>query len=72
MPDCIPGQTTMPTDCTRHHSHHWCSVCEGFYGVPHTGMHEPGSRHGNDLHMARQCACRPCQQFAARHAKETL
>jgi hypothetical protein len=67
MPDCAAGQTTMPTDCTRHYSHHWCGFCEGFYGVPHAGMHEPGSPHGNNLHLARQCACRPCQQFVAGH-----
>ena len=70
MIDCLPGQQTKPTDCNRHADHYWCKTCEGFYGVPHTGMHEPGSRHGNDLHMAQQCACRPCQQLAAQHTEE--
>jgi hypothetical protein len=67
MPDCIAGQTVRPTDCDRHADHYWCDLCAGFYGARHGGMHNPGSRHGNSLHMAEQCACRPCQQFVERH-----
>lgn len=63
--DCTAGQAIMPTECARHHEHFWCAVCEGFYGVPHTGMHDGPNAHPRDLWSAQQCACRPCQQYAA-------
>jgi hypothetical protein len=69
MMDCTAGQTTMPTECDRHASHHWCGVCEGFYGVPHTGMHEGLDAHPRDLHSAQQCACRPCNRYGSTTAE---
>lgn len=65
MTDCTAGQATIPTDCGRHANHHWCGVCEGFYGVPHTGVHDGPRRHPRDLWSARMCACRPCKQYVA-------
>lgn len=69
--DCTAGQTTMPTECDRHASHHWCGVCEGFYGVPHIGIHTGLMAHPISLHSAQQCACRPCQQYTAQHEAAT-
>jgi hypothetical protein len=68
---CTPGQGTWPDWCDRHSHHYWCRVCDGYYGVPHSGehgspdMHGPDSRHGRDRHLAEQCACRPCKQLVS-------
>lgn len=44
---------------------HYCSVCDGFYGVPHSGPfgpHAPGRKHPHGRFGGPTCACRPCQE----------
>lgn len=43
-------------------SRYFCVSCNGFYGVPHTDCHDRYGDHVCDLHMANQCACRPCRE----------
>lgn len=62
---CMAGQPTEPTTCTRHHTHYWCTVCEGFYGVPHDDTYTHTERARHDRH----CVCRPCREFHAGYAR---
>lgn len=61
---CRPGGKTYPSKCDFHGKHHYCDTCEGFYGVPHDGIHE-----GDNAHpvpgRAKDCVCRPCQKYMA-------
>jgi hypothetical protein len=62
---CVAGQRTFP-DAWTWHNHHWCNTCEGWYGVPHDGIHAGPDAHPHAaLHNPRQCACRPCQDYIA-------
>jgi len=63
---CTAGQTERPDDCTWHHTHHWCVFCEGWYGVPHTRVHDGPNRHPQSPWEAEQCACRPCREYTQR------
>lgn len=61
---CEAGQTTEPTDCERHPTHHWCQWCEGWYGVTHDGFcHTAKIRTTSRKYVSPQpgCACRYCQ-----------
>ncbi|MBO2464041.1 hypothetical protein [Actinomadura violacea] len=67
---CTAGQGTYPEWCSRHVTHFWCRVCDGWYGSPHSGMsgpglHSVGSAHGRDRAVAEECACRPCERLLA-------
>lgn len=56
---CKPGNKVRPAVCDYHTEHHWCDVCEGFYGVPHDGgMHDGPSAH--PMRDPRKCVCRVC------------
>lgn len=61
---CFAGQPRKPTRCDRHHEHHWCDVCEGYYGVPHDDCHGDGHT------PQRHCVCRPCREFRAQYATD--
>lgn len=64
---CEPGQLDKPVGCERHSDHHWCKTCDGYYGVPHTGIHEGRDAHPNQFAGDfRQCACRPCKTRSGR------
>lgn len=69
---CLPGSTTPPHLCEWHAEHHWCTECQGFYGIPHSDyschMHQavhglilPGSSRPDPLN----CACRFCKTWKA-------
>lgn len=60
--ECETGQTAEPVGCERHSTHHYCKTCEGWYSVPHTGMHS-GRRKHPQTDWGRYCACRPCVQW---------
>lgn len=62
---CEAGQKNNPVECNWHHTHHWCQTCDGWYGVPHDGIHNGPLAHPRSLHEARQCACRPCKEYVA-------
>ena len=68
---CVAGQRTAPRDCDRHSAHHWCGTCVGFYGVPHTGIHEGHTAHPFGTSLTDQCACRPCKQASGREPVES-
>jgi hypothetical protein len=55
---CEPGEREMPVDCMRHSNHYFCRTCEGYYGVPHDGIHTGPDKHPNRFY--RDCACRMC------------
>lgn len=59
---CMAGQPVNPTKCNRHLTHHWCDVCEGYYGVPHDGPEAHSTK------WRRDCVCRPCRELNA-HGK---
>ena len=63
---CTAGQIKYPERCTWHPDHHWCEVCQGWYGVHHDGIHEGPGMHPRGYWEATQCACRPCKTYAAR------
>lgn len=57
--ECEPGEATDSTGhCERHSSHYFCETCQGYYGVPHTGIHEGEDAHPNRFYW--DCACRMC------------
>lgn len=60
--ECETGQTAEPVGCQRHSTHHYCGTCEGWYGVPHTGMHTGRNPHPHTS-WGQYCACRPCVQW---------
>jgi hypothetical protein len=66
---CRPGGTSRPTRCGWHVEHHWCDTCEGWYGVPHDGIHQGPDAHPQTLSKAVGCACRPCRQ-AVEHSRQ--
>ncbi len=68
--ECEAGQRDEPIGCERHRDHHWCTTCQGYYGVPHDGIHSGDSAHpwGN-LFGRNQCACRPCKIATGREPK---
>lgn len=59
---CEPGEVVYPLDCERHPVHHWCGTCQGYYGVPHTGIHEGPNAHPNIM-GSRECVCRICKNY---------
>lgn len=63
---CEAGQLDQPVGCERHHSHHWCDTCKGYYGVSHTNMHDGDNPHPYQFFGASQCACRPCKKASGR------
>jgi hypothetical protein len=68
---CEAGQATDPTGyCERHSRHYFCGTCQGYYGVPHAGIHSgPGAHpHYRD---ARTCACRVCKDYVAQLARDS-
>lgn len=64
---CHPGEPVDPgRRCQRHHEHHYCESCDGWYGVPHDTIH--GQVTWQTAHPGRdsdQCACRVCRTFRA-------
>ena len=69
---CEPGEKTDPTGhCERHGPHHFCETCEGYYGVPHTGIHEGPHAHPNQFTFRVDgCVCRICAVERARSADQ--
>lgn len=63
---CEAGQKDEPVGCERHGEHHWCGVCEGWYGVPHDRIHEGPNAHPYGNNDTTQCACRPCKKLTGR------
>jgi hypothetical protein len=63
---CQPGQVYLPIGCERHPDHFFCPTCEGFYGVPHTGMHDGIGQHPRGGSSDWMCACRPCKKATGR------
>lgn len=61
---CVAGQASEPTaeECNRHHFHHFCPYCGGWYGVPHDyGCHSRRVALDGDVpHPLAGCACRYC------------
>lgn len=41
----------------------YCSTCNGFYGVPHTVIHEKRTAHPTHGPRSVLCACRPCREL---------
>lgn len=65
-PKCEAGTKIDPSAwCTWHGYHYWCATCQGFYGVPHVGIHEGPNKHPNYRDSAT-CACRVCKIFSGR------
>lgn len=67
---CEAGQVEFPAECNRHKEHHWCATCEGYYGVPHDGIHEGPDAHPN-YRDAPQCACRLCANWRAAQSRSS-
>ena len=57
---CAAGQVLEPFGCERHQTHHFCTACAGWYGVPHDRIHSGPSAHPRG--GGRDCACRPCRE----------
>lgn len=62
---CEAGQEAEPTGCERHSNHYWCDTCQGYYGVPHDGIHSGRNKHPEGSRY-EYCACRPCQEDRAK------
>lgn len=63
---CKPGNKHEPKRCDYHPKHFWCRTCEGFYGVPHDGIHEGPKKH--PLDNPSNCVCRPCRELLVARA----
>ena len=58
---CEPGEDIDTTGiCEIHHTHTWCVVCQGFYGVSHDRIHWGHNAHPYGNSDWTQCVCRPC------------
>ena len=67
MWECEAGQADRPVGCERHDEHHWCSICLGWYDVPHDGP----PRHPNAARQAAHSACHPCNVYTDRDTAPT-
>jgi hypothetical protein len=52
---------------------HYCSICDGYFGMPHDddcGPHAPAAPHPLYSFCPGTCACVPCQRETGRYPNE--
>lgn len=59
---CKAGVPSEPTLCDWHSTHHYCAICEGWYGVPHDEIHNGPDAHPTANSRWDGCACALCMK----------